>query len=124
MLANACCWSVNRRISFLSYRRRPVSSTNNETPPVGRDTCSDWAPAFAGTTPGSGDAPIETGVDPGQQPQRADHQKLHVLEEGRASPFVVMTDELADPGDDEDHRAAEGDRPGQKTQPPGGEESG
>ncbi|MDN5864543.1 MAG: ABC transporter substrate-binding protein [Gammaproteobacteria bacterium] len=36
-----------------SYRRRPVSSKNNEIPPAGRDTCSYWAPAFAGATVGT-----------------------------------------------------------------------
>jgi hypothetical protein len=38
----------------------------------------------------------------GEQPQRADHQELDVLEEGRSFAFDRVTDELADPRDHEE----------------------
>src|SRR6476660_2872295 len=56
-------------------------------------------------------------VDETHQPERADHEELHVLEERRALAFVMMTDELADPRDDEQHDAHDPQRPRQLLQP-------
>ncbi len=42
-------------------------------------------------------------VERGDQPQRADHQKLDVLEERGSLALDRVTDELADPRDDENH---------------------
>jgi hypothetical protein len=43
----------------------------------------------------------EPPIHVGQQPQRSDHQKLHILEKGGPLAFDGVPDELADPCQDE-----------------------
>src|SRR5688572_8601613 len=61
-------------------------------------------------------------VDEAQQPQRADHQELHILEERRPLALVVMPDELTDPRHNEQTQAQDPQRPGQRLQPGHGSE--
>src|SRR5262245_52704428 len=55
----------------------------------------------------------KSSIERAEQPQRSDHQELHVLEKGRPLPFDRVTDELPDPGDDEDRDRARPQRPRQ-----------
>src|SRR5271166_218438 len=60
--------------------------------------------------PPRSEADPEPPIEIGQQPQRTDHQELHVLEERGPLALDRVTDELADPCDGEQHGAHEPQR--------------
>src|SRR5690349_18838359 len=105
------------RSSSVSSPRRSYRSKGFSMAAVYRVSCDPQRRPAACL---EGDA--ESSIDVRHQPDRADQQELHVLEEGGAGALDGVPDELPDPRRHEDHQAGGPERPGQGVQPAHDEE--